>query len=242
MKNAIAKREAAPAVVQDGKVDFTEVIVEGGGLADGHAAERVRLHLAAALELGRRSIAHAVAAGWELACQKALLGYGGWGRWCRQELGFSQDTADRYIELFRKTVGAARAVAGIAEESTLTRDEVEKATVAVDAATVTGAMIALNIVKRNGKWGGVREGSGRPAKDPAPPPPDVAAHRDWAGVLDPLSRLTDVSFRFLPLEDARLALDALDAARARLKARVAELTGPGVRPGDWDAPEDGGEA
>ena len=83
---------------------------------------------------------------------------------------------------------------------------------------------------------------GRPAKDPAPPPPDVAAHRDWAGVLDPLSRLTDVSFRFLPLEDARLALDALDAARARLKARVAELTGPGVRPGDWDAPEDGGEA
>ena len=182
MKNAVVKREAAPAVVQGGKVDFTEVIVEGGGLADGHAAERVRLHLAAALELGRRSIAHAVAAGWELACQKALLGYGGWGRWCRQELGFSQDTADRYIELFRKTVGAARAVAGIAEESTLTRDEVEKATVAVDAATVTGAMIELNIVKRNGKWGGVREGSGRKPKGS---PEEVEAALDAAANYEP---------------------------------------------------------
>ena len=154
--------------------DFSEVLVEGGGLADGHAAERIRRHLAAADILGRISLAHAVAAGWELACQKARIGWGGWGRWCRQELGFSQDTAERYIALFRETVGAAREAIGFADESPLTRDEVEKATAGMEDKTATGAMVALGIIRRDPNRGGDRRKEaaangkkvGRPAKNP----------------------------------------------------------------------------
>ena len=220
-----------PAVRGDGAVaapDFAEVLVEGGGLADGHAAERIRRHLAAADILGRISLAHAVAAGWELACQKAQIGWGGWERWCRQELGFSKDTAERYIGLFRKTVGAAREAIGIADESPLTRDEVEKATAAVDATTATGAMVELGIVRRNPDHGGDRRKEaaangkkvGRPTKNP-----DLSedARKSWTLALESFRKMPDTSYRFVPLGVAEGVIAELNAVCDKLAARIAEL-------------------
>ena len=219
-----------PAVRGDGAVaapDFAEVLVEGGGLADGHAAERIRRHLAAADILGRISLAHAVAAGWELACQKAQIGWGGWERWCRQELGFSKDSAERYIGLFRKTVGAAREAIGIADESPLTRDEVEKATAAVDATTATGAMVELGIVRRNPDHGGRREGAGRKPKDPAAEAVAAAADDDpdlnWAECGGHLKALHDFAvgedgFGKLADDDLETAVVMLGEIEARAKA------------------------
>ena len=78
------------------------------------AAERVRFHLDEAKKHGRCAIAHIIEAGRELALQKQLLGYGQWATWCDNNLEITQRTADKYIETFQKTVGAARLEQGVA--------------------------------------------------------------------------------------------------------------------------------
>ena len=171
MKNAVVKREAAPAAIQGGKVDFAEVRVTNLGTP----AERIRWHLATAYSLGRVALAHAIAAGRELAAQKALLGYGRWARWCEENLHLSKDTAENYIALYDTTVGAARAAVGLALENDVTDDELDAATVGMDDKSVTGAMVALGVIKRSGKWGGDRREAaaanghavGRPSKGAA---------------------------------------------------------------------------
>ena len=238
MKNGIVKREAAPAVVQGGKLDFSEVVAH----CQGDDAALIRWHIEAANALGRMSLAHAIFAGWLLERQKVQVGYGGWGAWCEENLDFSQDTADRYVALYRKTVGAARTPAGIGAGQLVSAEELAAATEAVDASTATGAMVELGILKRkDDNWGGDRRKEaakngktvGRPPKGSA----EDSSRRDWAAVLVPVRKLRDVSYRFLPLADARGALVELDAVRARLKARIDELTAADIRPGDWEEGE-----
>ncbi len=178
MKNAIVKREAAPAVVQGGKVDFAEVVAH----CQGDDAALIRWHIEAANALGRMSLAHAIFAGWLLERQKAQIGWGGWQNWCEANLAFSKDTADHYVALYRKTVGAARTPAGIGAGQLVSAEELAAATEAIDASTATGAMVELGIVRRNGKWGGVREGSGRRPKGS---PEEVAKELDAAANYEP---------------------------------------------------------
>lgn len=243
MKNTkleMMKAEAAPATVQGGKVDFSEVRVTDLGTP----AERIRWHLATAYSLGRVALAHAIAAGRELAAQKALLGYGRWAGWCRECLGFSKDTADRYIALYDKTVGAARAAVGLALENDVTDKELDAATVGMEDKSVTGAMVALGVIRRSGKWGGDRRERaaengktvGRPVKGSAEEVEaalDAAANYEpamWASAEGAIRTVAELDARkhlFSRLADDHLALAARllgDLARKAgesLKARLA---------------------
>ena len=226
MKNAIVKREAAPAVVQGGKVDFSEVVAH----CQGDNAALIRWHIEAANTLGRMSLAHAIFAGWLLERQKAQIGWGGWQNWCEANLAFSKDTADHYIALYKKTVGAARTPAGIGAGQLVSAEELAAATEAVDASTATGAMVELGIVKRNGKWGGPREGSGRKPKDPAAEVAAAAGDPDlnWAEVSGYLRGIREFAvegdgFGTLADDDLESAVviltEAAERARALLAAR-----------------------
>ena len=238
-KNRENRRQIVPA-----EPDFAEVLAPGGGMADGHAAERVRAHLAASQAFGRLSLAHAIAAGWELAIQKARLGWGGWMNWCRTGIGISHKTADRYIALFAQTVGAMRGEIGIAVESPLQMSEVAEATLGMEDKTATGAMVALGIVRRNPAHGGRRNEAaeenghrvGRPPKDAKAEAEAVAAEIEaaanapallWAsakGALDTLLRLDSEKDFLRRIGDDELASAA--GLLAELSRKAAEILAP----------------
>ena len=87
----------------------------------------------------------------------------GWKSWCRETVGISEDTANRYIQFYNKTVTRWRESQGLANAmvAELTDKMIAAATADIDANTATGAMIELGIVKRPPGWGGAREGAGR---------------------------------------------------------------------------------
>ncbi len=234
MKNAVVKREAAPVAVRDGEVDFAEVRVTNLGTP----AERIRWHLGEACALGRRALAHAIEAGWELAAQKARLGWGGWGEWCRANLDFSKETADRYIALYDNTVGAARAAIGLALENDVTDQELDAATIGMDDKSVTGAMVALGVIRRSKAWGGDRRKEaaqngktvGRPAKGAAAEVAEAAKDPDlnWAEVSGYLKGIREFAveedgFGTLADDDLETAVviltEAAERARTLLAAR-----------------------
>lgn len=137
------------------------------------AAERVRFHVAQAREHGRCAVAHIIEAGRELAIQKQLLGYGQWNAWCDKNLGIARCTADRYIEVFQRTVGEQRIAQGVAFNKKILKKELEAATVGMEEKTVRQAMIEIGVIKPNSDHGGAREGAGRKPKGDA----EVAAEK-----------------------------------------------------------------
>lgn len=176
------------------------------------AAERVRFHLTHARVAGRIALAHIIEAGRELAIQKQLLGYGQWNAWCDKNLGIARCTADRYIEVFQRTVGEQRIAQGVAFDKKILKKELEAATVGMEEKTVRQAMIEIGVIKPNPDHGGAREGAGRKPKNA-----DIAAQLDavtkaepvmWAaakGHLDELRKL-DVEKDFMHrLTDEHLA-------------------------------------
>ena len=198
------------------------------------AAERVRFHLSHAREHGRCAIAHIIEAGRELAIQKQLLGYGQWATWCDNNLEITQRTADKYIETFQKTIGAARLEQGVALEKKILKKELEAATVGMEEKTVRQAMIEIGVIKSHASWGGKRDGAGRKAKDAAA---DEAAALDEvanspalliAAIREPIAtvykawRERDV-FAKIDMSDLALVTASLQelatAATAALKAR-----------------------
>jgi hypothetical protein len=247
MKNAVVKRETAPVAVRGGKVDFSEVVAH----CQGDDAALIRWHIEAANALGRMSLAHAIFAGWLLERQKVQVGWGGWRDWCEQNLGFSQKTADRYVELYRKTIGAARTPAGIGAGQLVSAEELAAATEAVDASTATGAMVELGIVKRNPAHGGFRPGSGRRPKGSAEEVEaalDAAANYEpamWAsaeGAIKTVAELDAKKQLFSRLEDGHLAMAAQmlgdlarkagEALKARLARRDMGLHGEAMQTGE----------
>ncbi len=107
---------------------------------------------------------HIIEAGWELAKQKRLLGYGQWAAWCEEKLDISQRTADKYIATFQRTVGVERAQQSVSLEAKLLKKELDAATAGMEEKTVRQAMIELGVIKAAKSWGGSREGAGRKAK------------------------------------------------------------------------------
>lgn len=216
-KSASSKGEAGVS-----RVDFGEVEVYVRQI--GRPEDRVRHHLEKARAHGRICLAHLIAAGWELYIVKSRMRHGEWGAWCRDCLRFSKDTADRYIEFFRRTVGAARDADGLPLADCVTQRELDFATADMEDKSATQMMIELGIVRRNPNHGGAREGAGRP---PAEADPAKDATRVWAVAADAFRRIPETSYRFLPLDEARGVLGELDAVRARLRARIRELTDAG---------------
>lgn len=205
------------------RVDFSEVRLTNIGTPE----ERVRWHLSQSYSFGRMSLAHYLLAGWELRCQKARMGWGGWREWCAANLGFSYKTADNYISFFEATVGEARRAVGLAPENEVTDSELDAATVGMDGKTVYQAMAELKIVKRNGDWGGDRRDKAAKnghtvGRKPKNSPEEVAKELEaaanseallWSaagGAIDTLSKL-DAEKDFLRrLADEHLA----DAAKS----------------------------
>ena len=176
------------------------------------AAERIRFHIHEAQAHGRCAIAHIIEAGWELALQKQMLGYGQWASWCEQKLSIARPTADRYIAAFQRTVGAFRASQRIPLDKKLLKKELEAATVGMEEKTARQAMIEMGIVKPTAGHGGKREGAGHPKKDNS-----VEAQLDeiaknemliWQslkGALDTLVRLDAESDAWRRLSDDHLS-------------------------------------
>ena len=198
------------------------------------AAERVRFHLSHARVAGRVALAHIIEAGRELTLQKQLLGYGSWAAWCDNNLEISQKTADRYIETFQKTIGAARLEQGVGVDKKILKKELEAATIGMEEKTVRQAMIEIGVIKSHASWGGKRDGAGRKAKDAAA---DEAAALDEvanspalliAAIREPIAtvykawRERDV-FAKIDMSDLALVTASLQelatAATAALKAR-----------------------
>ena len=157
-----------------------------------NVAERVRFHLSQARVAGRVALAHIIEAGRELALQKQLLGYGQWAEWCENNLEIAQRTADRYVETFQRTVGAARIEQGVSLDKKILKKELEAATVGMEEKTVRQAMIEIGVIKPAGSWGGKRDGAGRKAAD-APLPQTSAAENAkaiWAEVMRMIGKKT----------------------------------------------------
>ena len=199
-----------------------------------NAAERVRFHLSHARVAGRVALAHIIEAGRELTLQKQLLGYGQWATWCDNNLEITQRTADKYIETFQRTVGAARLEQGVGVDKKILKKELEAATVGMEEKTVRQAMIEIGVIKQHSAWGGKRDGAGRKAKDAAA---DEAAALDEvanspalliAAIREPIAtvykawRERDV-FAKIDMSDLALVTASLQelatAATAALKAR-----------------------
>lgn len=145
-------------------------------------SERINYHVAQARHHGRLSLAHLLAAGWELSRVKNEIGYGGWDCWCEKNLEISKFTADRYIEFYSATLGARRAEAQVPIETRPTEEELAAATLGMEGKSATRAMADLGIINRAG-WGGKRAGAGRKA---AASPEGVDAALDEAARLEPL--------------------------------------------------------
>ena len=192
------------------------------------AGERISYHVGMAQHHGRQALAHLMLAGWELAKQKQAVGYGGWKAWCAANLDMSQDTADRYIMFFSKTIGAARNAAQIPFAKKPTAKELAAATVGMEQKSATRAMVDLDIIKRPEGWGGNNRGQGRKPKGDA----EVAAELEavarneavlWAaakGALDTLSRLDAEKDLFNRLAGEHLA--TVSKLLADLSKRAAE--------------------
>ena len=156
------------------------------------AAERIRFHLSRARVSAVTALKHIIEAGWELAKQKRLLGYGQWSAWCENEIRISQKTADRYIMAFQKTVGAARSAQSVSLDAKLLKKELDAATEGMEEKTVRQAMIEIGVIKPAAGHGGKRDGAGRKAELPTP---SAAANAKaiWSEVLKVASKKTVVS-------------------------------------------------
>lgn len=232
MKKSKATRNSNAVVVAEPVVAEPLPVFEECESKD--AAERVRFHLSHAREHGRCAIAHIIEAGRELSLQKQLLGYGQWATWCDNNLNITQRTADKYIDTFQLTIGAARLEQGVSLDKKILKKELETATVGMEEKTVRQAMIEIGVIKRSGDWGGKDRGQGRKAKDAAA---DEAAALDEvanspalliAAIREPIStvykawRERDV-FAKIDMSDLALVTASLQelatAATAALKAR-----------------------
>ena len=156
--------------------------------------ERINYHVGMAQHHGRQALAHLIMAGWELARQKAAIGYGGWVDWCGANLQISRHTADRYIMFYARTAGAARESAGTPLAKKPTVAELAAATMGMEQKSATRAMIDLDIIRRPEGWGGAGRGQGRKAKGAA----EEAAELDeiannpallYAAIKEPLDKL-----------------------------------------------------
>lgn len=189
-------------------------------------AERVRFHLSQAREHGRCAIAHIIEAGRELAIQKQLLGYGKWNDWCNSNLEITRLTADRYIETFQRTVGAARAAQQIPLAEKILKKELEAATVGMEEKTVRQAMIEIGVIKPAGSWGGARAGAGRKAADDPLPKPSAQenAKAIWAEVMRMIEKKTvSAAVAFLDEKTTEVCWGAVHELYEALKDHRAEF-------------------
>ena len=207
-------------------------------------AERIKYHLSQAHVAASVAMRHIIEAGWELAKQKRVLGFGQWNAWCQEKLDISRFTADKYIATFHRTVGVERALQSVSLEAKLLKKELDAATVGMEEKTVRQAMIELGVIKAAKSWGGSREGAGRKPKGEAEVAAELKAVAKneaviWAsakGALDNLVQLDAKRDMFHRLSGEHLATvselladlskKAADALASRLSAHPVNPVNP----------------
>ncbi len=190
---------------------------------------------------GKLSICAGIMAGWELLRAKGKCDHGQWLKWLAANTELSPTTASRYMDVYKATLGAARAALPepISADVAPTPAELNEAAANVDAPTLNGLYSQLKILKHNEDHGGAREGAGRKPKSKGENE-DVSAQLDAvvnspalliASIREPLStvyktwRERDV-FARIDLGDLAQVTATLNelasAATAALKARSKE--------------------
>ena len=218
---AMLKAEVSPTAVATSQ----EIHLEVPQVAT--PAESVKFDLVMAKRHGALTLAYLARAGWKLACEKQALSHGEWEKWCREQVGYSKDTADRYIKFYYSTVGEHLRAQGTAHRlvENLTDAMIEEATAGLESKTATGAMIELGIVKRPANWGGEREGAGRKAALPKLSPNAEAEHV-WAELMLQLDKT--VVMDTIPLlgeKAAAVCLDRLEVLARAMRQQVRDLKG-----------------
>lgn len=115
---------------------------------------------------GKLSIAAGIMAGWELSRAKEKCEHGQWLKWLAANTEISPMTASRYMDVYKATLGEARAALPepIPADVAPTPAELNEAAANVDAPTLNGLYSQLKILKHNDDHGGKREGAGRKPK------------------------------------------------------------------------------
>ena len=151
----------------------------------GDTAECVKFDLGMAAKHYAYTAAYLCRAGWTLAQQKTAIGHGGWQKWCRESLGMSPDTADRYIKTAHIAIGRWRESQGLANTAVveLTDKMIAAATAGMEYKTATQMMVDLGVVSRPAGWGGKREGAGHPKKGEVAEVVDGLSMSDSATVM-----------------------------------------------------------
>ncbi len=219
---AMFKAEVSPTAV----ATLQEIHLEVPQVAT--PAESVKFDLVMAKRHGALTLAYLARAGWKLACEKQALSHGEWEKWCREQVGYSKDTADRYIKFYYSTVGEHLRAQGTAHRlvENLTDAMIEEATAGLESKTATGAMIELGIVKRPAGWGGAREGAGRTPEVLPKLTATQEAETLWAQVMGVLDKTTvKDAIRFLGEKAAEACLDRVAELAEALKLQVRELRG-----------------
>ncbi len=131
---------------------------------------------------GKVSIAAGILAGWELARARAACDHGQWLTWLENNTEITAQTARNYMEVYAKTLGAARAALPkpVPAETPPSAKEVAAASANVEAKSLSALYAQLRLLKRSDNHGGAREGAGRKPKAAPGGKEDVASRLDAA--------------------------------------------------------------
>lgn len=213
-----------PKVVQSSALTVRDAALETPDYTS--PAECISFDLGMAKRCATASIYYLVRAGWRLAFERQGMEHGAWLAFCQNHVGISVETARRYIEFYKATVGEWRAKNHLPTMVTeLTDKMIAAATADIKSTTATGAMIELGVMKRT-KWGGKREGAGNKKKDVAAELKAVTENEAvlWAsakGSLDTLVQLDAERDVFRRLTNDHLA--TVSGILADLSTKAAKL-------------------
>lgn len=198
-------------------------------------AECIRFDLGMANHHAALSLNYLARAGWRLASEKQGMAHGAWIPFCRNSVGINEDTANRYIDCYQKTVGQYRIDHGQSAMVTeLTDKMISVATVGLEYKTATQAMMDLGIIKRPKNWGGEREGAGRKPKDAETEAAELAAipqltQREeaaaiWTRVMCMIDKTSVLdAVPLLPQKAAKVCYDRLSELAKAMKSHLEEF-------------------
>lgn len=107
---------------------------------------------------GKLSIAAGIMAGWELSRARAACDHGQWITWLENNTEISRATAQNYMEVYAKTLGAARAAlpSPVPAETPPSAKEIAAASANVEARSLSALYAQLRLLKRSDNHGGDR--------------------------------------------------------------------------------------
>ena len=161
MKNATHPAAQTALTVRMGEIAFPEGVETLG--------EKANFLHAYSVESAKRSTGAAIMAGWILAVARSTCPHGTWYNWLEKNVSFDKRTAQNYLSLYAKTLGARRAAARrpIALTVEPTIEELEEAAHDVNGKSLSALYKSTRLMATPNNWGGPDRGQGRKPKDAA---------------------------------------------------------------------------